>query len=130
MVGDHPGIDRADVQRDMVHFTPGDHDQRIARGDWVYYVRAVRRGSSLTSSIGHGNDPLGLLLLLPLIGLWSLGQRWARWKVGVVRVPAASSWKTDRHRVVHREILEKQASPEARIGALVREVRAGRYDAA
>lgn len=121
-------IDDADVVRDMVPFSPEELDERVARGDWVYYVRAVKRGSALSRSIGHGADPVGLVLLLPLIGLWSLAQRRARWKVGVVRVPAPSGWKSDRARVLHKELLAEGASPEARVEALVRDVRAGRFD--
>lgn len=123
-------IDDEDVTRDMVPFAPGDHDQRVARGDWVFYVRAVKRGSWLNRSIFHGTDPVAFIVLLPFVGLWALAQRRARWKVGVVRVPSPSGWKTDRARVLHREVLAAGASPGSAVAALVVEVRDGRFNAA
>ncbi len=115
--------------KDMVPFSPGEHDVRIPRGDWVFYVRAVRRGSAVRGggSVLPG-DPVELLMLLSLGAVSAFVDHRLRWKVAVVRGPSPRSWKTDRLRILHKELLAAGGSPEQRVEELADEVRAGRFD--
>ena len=115
---------------DGVHFTPGEHDVRVRRGDRVYYVRAVKRGEGFTGGLTWNGDLLSLPLLLAVEGVLRLARRPMRWKVGVVRLPSPSSWRTDRARVVHQERLDAGEEPSAHVAGLVAGVDAGRFDPA
>lgn len=113
---------------DMLPFVPGERDVRVARGDYIFYVRAVRRGSSLRMSTWDGDLP-GVVAILPFVGLYALAQRRARWKVGVVRLPSPGSGTAERRiRVMHLELLTRGASPDERIAELAADVRKGRFE--
>lgn len=115
---------------DGVHFTPREHDVRVQRGDWLFYVRGVKQGEGFLGGLSWDGDPFSLPVLLAMEGVMALVRRPLRWKVGVVRLPSATSWKTGRIRVVHKERLPDGAEPAKRIAELVADVNAGVFDPA
>lgn len=116
------------ARADGVHFTPQEHDVRVQRGDWVFYVRGVKQGEGFAGGLSWDGNPLSLPVLLAMQGVLTLARRPLRWKVGVVRTPSPSSWKTDRIRVVHKERLAEGEEPSRRIAELVGDVNAGAFD--
>jgi hypothetical protein len=74
---------------DPLPFTPHDHDVRIVRGTWVYYVRGVKKSEPLRSN--DFTDASGIVeTILSLLVGWTLARWWDRqttWKVGVMRYP-------------------------------------------
>ncbi len=111
-------------QNDPIQFTPEEHDVRLQRGDWIFYVRGVKKGERL---IGGGSAGLeGIVFVLTFGLLWAARQeRQDRWKVGVVRL--RKDW-VGRIRLVHKETLPPGEGPQRRIAELVEEVSAGRFD--
>jgi hypothetical protein len=81
-------------------------------------------------ALSWDGDPLSLPFLLAMQGVLALARRPLRWKVGVVRAPSPSSWKTDRIRVIHKERLAEGEEPSRRIAELVTDVNAGAFDPA
>jgi len=133
-----------DVNTDMVRFGVGPDDLRVARGDWVYYVRVVPRGAAFlggrTSAGSGGGDlvadgdlsslALAVLLVVPLKLLGSFSPARTRpraMKVGVVRVPDPRSWTVDRHRVVHRQRLARGEDPTPYVRDLAERAAAGEF---
>jgi hypothetical protein len=120
--------DRTQAELDGAPFDPEDHDVRLERDGWIYYVRAVRRTESLA---GRGLDPngslIGLAVLLALEAVFGRFRERLRWKVGVVRLPSPRSWNADRPRVLHRELLGSGEYPGIRIAALAADVEAGAF---
>jgi len=121
---------RSQAELDGAAFDPGDHDVRLERDGWIYYVRAVRRTESLS---GRGLDPngslIGLAVLVALEAIFGRLRDRLRWKVGVVRLPSPRSWNTDRPRVLHRELLDSGEDPGIRIAELAADVGTGAFRA-
>lgn len=120
--------DRSQAELDGAPFDPEEHDVRLERDGWIYYVRAVRRTESLS---GRGLDPngslLGIVVLVALEAIFGRFRERSRWKVGVVRLPSPRSWNTGRPRVLHREVLDSGEEPGPRIAALAADVEAGAF---
>jgi hypothetical protein len=120
---------------DELGFEPGDHDVRIERPPWVFWVRGVKRYESFTrSALAEGaTDLTGLVLMLGVALIVGVFERFwwrrARWKVGVVRVKGSRWGPVGRIKVVHKEVLPAGVEPGVRIGALVERVRSGEFDA-
>ncbi len=109
-------------------FTAKDHDVRIARDGWVYYVRGVKRSEPLDGGLGFGDGSLfgvAIWLLSGLAGrlLWRFQKSW---KVGVVRF--VDNDRVMPTSVVHEERLASGVRPGARIAELVSAVESGRFD--
>ena len=118
-------VKRRDVS---IPFTPKDHDVRIAREGWVYYVRGVKRSESLDGGMGFGDASLfgiAVWLLYGVLGglLWHFQKSW---KVGVVRF--IDNGKVMPTSVVLEERLQPGVWPGARIAELVKDVESGRFD--
>jgi hypothetical protein len=121
-------VDPSLVLKDMYPFDVGDHDERVVRDGWTYYVQAVKRPRSLGrpglgESGGIGEAVVG--------GLIDLFLEWrARnnpWTVGVVRIGYIGSWNDQTPVVVYREVLAVGEKPAARVAGLVRKVQAGEF---
>ncbi|GAB3246885.1 hypothetical protein GCM10027425_02450 [Alteromonas gracilis] len=112
---------------EMLPFTPRDHDVRIERGGWIFYVRGVKRFESLRTETAWDGHPASLPLLA-VVKLIAFVSREAQdtWKVGVLRCP--SGWFGGLIRVVHQETLPPEVHPQERIAELVAEVEAGAFD--
>ncbi|GAA0267286.1 hypothetical protein GCM10009539_62620 [Cryptosporangium japonicum] len=115
-------------------FEPGEHDIRVERAPWVFWVRGVKRYESFTRSVSDG-DPTDLsgVVLMVLFGLLYVifVRFWdprARWKVGVLRVKGSRWGPVGRIKVVHKEVLPAGVEPGVRIGELVERVRSGDFD--
>ena len=123
-------IPQETLTKDMVRFAPGDDDVRIARAGHVFYVRPMRRGSSMVGRWDHlyGEQILLLPLLLPFAWGWQRVQRRFDWQVGVLRVGAASSWNDQRLRVVHVAVVPRHEDPQECIASLVDAINKGEYD--
>jgi hypothetical protein len=115
---------------ELLPFAPKDHDVRIVRATWIYYVRGVRKSEPLRSN--DFTDALGIVeVILSLLMGWVLTNWWDRqttWKVGVLRYPDTALG--GRIRILHRERLPDGEPPAARIAELVIEVNHGRLDVA
>ena len=117
---------RSPGQNDPIQFTPEEHDVRLERGEWIFYVRGVKRGERFIGGAPTGLE--GIVFALTLGLLWAARQeRLNRWKVGVVRF--RKDWR-GRIRLVHKETLPPGEGPQRRIAELVEEVSAGRFDCA
>ncbi|WP_344294909.1 hypothetical protein, partial [Actinopolymorpha rutila] len=103
-------------------FTPRDHDVRIYRGEWIFYVRAVKVGEPLVNGVGADNPAI----LTPIMNalFWN---RVKGWKVGVLRY-RNHWWKAGRIRIVYKERLAPSQAPDQRIAELVRAVNDGSFD--
>lgn len=109
---------------DPIQFTPDEHDVRLERGDWIYYVRGVKKGEMLLGGAPTGLE--GIVVALTVGLFWAARQeRNDQWKVGVVRFRRDRS---GRIRLVHKETLGPGEGPEARISELVGDVTSGRFD--
>jgi hypothetical protein len=119
-----PTLSSSPGQNDPVQFTPEEHDVRLERGDWIFYVRGVKKGERF---IGGGLAGLeGLAFALTVGLLWAAKQeRRSQWKVGVVRF--RKDWR-GRVRLVHKETLPVGEAPQERIADLVAEVKSGRFN--
>ena len=110
-------------------FELGDHDIRIERGEWVYFVRGVKSVESLQADLTQGQIGLGEAIVAfcaaSVLDLW--WRRKKAWKVGVLRVKG-SRWGPSGSKVLHKEVLGVGVAPDARIAELAEEVRAGRFD--
>ena len=109
------------------------HDLHVRVDDQHYYVRAVRRGESLS---GGGLGPVDLLAaLIALSTAVVLGravERWQRrqpWKVGVIRASGDRWGPTGVFRTVHRETVVSTEPPATRLAELADDVRSGRFTA-
>jgi hypothetical protein len=115
---------------DPLPFTPHEHDVRIVRDPWVYYVRGVKKSEPLRSN--DFTDASGVVeAILSLLVGWVLTRWWDRqttWKVGVMRYPH-TVWG-GRIRILHKELLPDGEPPAARIAELVADVNQGRFDVA
>lgn len=114
----------------MVCFVPGEHDVRSPRGEYLYYVRVMKRGSS---AVGRWDTlPAESLLLLPLFAVadrvWSRVQRNLPWKIVVLRGAAPSSWADQRMSVVACREIPAEADPVPIVGEMVAAVEAGAFD--
>ena len=109
-------------------FTPKDHDVRIARDGWVYYVRGVKRSEPLDGGIGFGDGSLSGVAIWLLIGLAGrlLWRFQKSWKVGVVRF--VDDDRVMPTSVLHEEKLASGVRPSARIAELVSAVESGSFD--
>lgn len=117
----------AEKPSELVAFTPHDHDVRVERGDWVFYVRGVKRCEPFRGDATWDGTAFGLVMLVVawvVAHLFWGAQR--RWKVGVLRY--RSGWRGGRIRLVHKEMLARGEQPQSRIAELVAEVEAGRFD--
>ncbi|TPG17036.1 hypothetical protein [Pedococcus bigeumensis] len=106
-------------------FTPGAHDVRIERGDWVYYVRAVHRGKMFGADFAP-IDLCGLVLYLLLgwvVDEWLAGRPW---KVGVLRRRNRSVW--GRIPLLYKELVPAGRDPQSALAYLVERVNAGEFD--
>lgn len=117
----------SDEGHEMLPFTPRDHDVRIERGEWIFYVRGVKRFESFRIGTRWDGSP-GSLPLLAIVKLLAFVSDRAQdtWKVGVLRCP--SGWFGGLIRVVHQETLPPEVHPRARIAELVAEVESGAFD--
>ena len=108
-------------------FEPKEHDLRLHLGEWVSFVRAVRRGESLSG--GGGSDlEVMVILLVVLAAVRSTVQRWQQvqpWKVGVVRLRADRWGATGGARVIHQEWVRGRDVPSWRLEELAAKVRTG-----
>jgi hypothetical protein len=111
-------------QHDPIQFAPEEHDVRLERGQWIFYVRGVRKGERFLGGGLTGFE--GILFALTIGLLWASRQeRKDHWKVGVVRFRKDGSGLV---RLVHKEMLRPGETPHARIATLVKEATAGRFD--
>ncbi len=106
----------------------GPHDQRVQRGGWVYYIRAVKWEQDFTA---RGVQPGGELLV-DALRLVTRALRRARsgrrpWVIGVVRIGDVSTWNDRTPRVVCRETLGRGHAPQTRIAELVVRAQNGEY---
>ena len=113
--------ERADPQ-EMLPFTPREHDVRIARGGWIFYVRGVKVGEPLVRGVA-GDDPV---ILTPIMNalFWN---RVKTWKVGVVRFKDSNWWRGWSW-VVYKERLAPGQAPHQRIAELAKAVNDGTFD--
>jgi hypothetical protein len=133
------------VTDDSLGFEPGPHDLRVQDTQWIYYVRAVRRGESLGAGGGGGDagSDLGSLVVVAVLFVFAavLGsvfrrltngrlRRWQQaqpWKVGVVRIQADRWGVTGAGQVVHRELVPGPEVPVVRMEELADRVRSGEF---
>lgn len=114
---------------EILPFTPREHDQRVERDGWVFFVRGVKKSEPLRGDATWDGSIGGLVLLilsLGLVHLWWKSQD--TWKVAVLR--HRSSRLGGRIAVVHKELLPTGQEPTRRIAELVEDVEQGRFDAA
>lgn len=107
-----------------------DHDVRIERGEWVYFVRGVKSveslaGDMLAGATGPVEAVLGFFMVEVLDVWW---RRKKAWKVGVLRVKGSRWGPSGRIKVLHKEVLTAGVEPNARIAQLAEEVLSGRFD--
>lgn len=109
-------------------FTAADHDVRIPRDGWVYYVRAVKRGEPLDGGTGFGDGSLFGIAIWLLSGLVVrlLSRFQKSWMVGVVRF--VDNDRVMPTSVIHEEKLASGVRPSARIAELASDVESGRFD--
>ena len=124
-------IDPVLAQRDLYEVALRDVDKRVESGDWVFYVRAVKRRGALTHAEWDGGG----------FNLFAEGMAWVfnalrhriyakrPWLVGVVRLGDISSWNDHRPVIVHLEQIESGADAGATIGRLRAQIGAGEFDA-
>ena len=123
-------VDPALAQRDMYDVDLRDVDERVERGDWVFYVRAVKRRRELTRREWDGR---GFNLLAEGM-MWAFNTLRRRmnakrsWQVGVVRLGNVSSWRDHRPVVVHLEQVARDANLNPTIALLVAQIEAGQFD--
>ena len=114
---------------DLLPFTPNDHDVRIVRDRWVYYVRGVKKSQPLRHD-GFFFDAAGVVeavLSVLVIGATTIWwDRQTTWKVGVLRYPRTTTWR--RIRILHKELLPDGQPPTTRIAELVDDINHGRFD--
>ena len=106
--------------------TPTEHDVRIEREQWVYYVRAVHRGQLLKQDLAP-IDFLSLAFYVVFSGFvdeWRAGRPW---KVAVLRRRAHGMWRLQ---LLHKEILKPGEEPDVRRLELVAAVTSGKFVAA
>lgn len=117
----------SDEGHEMLPFTPRDHDVRIERGRWIFYVEwgQALRVAPHRDSVGRALCQPALLAIVKLIAIVSREAQ-DTWKVGVLRYP--SGGRAGLIRVVHKETLPLEMHPRERIAELVAEVEAGRFD--
>lgn len=109
---------------DALPFTLTDDDVRVERGEFVYYVRAVRRGKWLRQDFA----PVDLLSLVLYVLLGGFVDEWRAgrpWKLGVLR---RRSRGIRRVQLLHKELLPPGVRPDVRRAALVADVSSGRFD--
>lgn len=111
-------------------FEPRDHDVRVERDGWVYWVRGVKsveplRRDWVGSATGIGEFILAAVLTRTLDLWW---RRRRAWKVGVVRFKNSQWGPSSRFVVVYKQVLPPGVEPTVRIADLVSEVRAGYFD--
>lgn len=117
---------------DMYAATLREWDERVQVGEWVYYIRAVRRKRELTRANWRldGSSWAGNLWIfaVPFV----LTYRWwikrsGPWIVGVVRLGAVSTWNSVTPLVVHMEILGRDDLVVGRIAELASAAQAGHF---
>ncbi|HSX67403.1 hypothetical protein [Nocardioides sp.] len=112
--------------QDQISFEPNEHDVKVTREGWHYWVRAVKSGQPLKSDVFKGGDLFDEVLNF-MFG--SLHQRWLdgreTWKVGILAY-RDSGWG-GRFKVLHKELLAPGLQPDDRIAQLVNDVEAGRF---
>jgi hypothetical protein len=121
-------VDESMRRRDMYDARLTPHDQRVERGGWVYYVRAVKWERDFTRDLFQpGGEPLYDIVRLAV--QWVRRARSGRrpWMVGVVRIGDVSTWNDFRPHVAHQETLPPGQSPQARIGELARKAQDGAF---
>ena len=59
-------IPREVLAKDMAWFVANEDDVRVVRNGYVYYIRPMRRGSSIVGRFDYGGG-IEELLLLPLL---------------------------------------------------------------
>ena len=107
-------------------FTLGDHDVRVDRGEWVYYIRAVHRGQWLRQDLNPVMDFPSLVIYVLLSGFvddWRAGRPW---KVGVLRL--RSRGIRGPFQILRKELLPPGQGPEGRVAQLAAMVDAGEFD--
>lgn len=113
---------------EMLPFTPHDHDVRVERDGWVFFVRGVKKYEPFRGDATWDGTLSGILFLLIA---WSLAhllwQAQDTWKVGILRY-RSSRWG-GRIKIVHKEQMPRGEQPYGRIRELVDEVHRGVYDA-
>lgn len=61
---------------EMLPFTSHDHDVRVTRNGWVFYVRRVKAGEPFGGDVTWDGNLIGLVLTPLLKGLlWGLRRR-------------------------------------------------------
>lgn len=105
-------------------FTPTEHDVRVERGEWIYYVRVVHRGKLLKQDLSPIDVPSFVLhvLLSGVVDNWRAGRPW---KLGVLRRRNRGAWRLE---LLHKEVLPPGTAPDLRRAELVDAVTAGRFD--
>jgi hypothetical protein len=121
-------VDESERHHDMYDARLGPHDQRVQRGGWDYYIRAVKWEQDFTA---RGVQPGGELIV-DALRLVARGVRRARssrrpWVVGVVRIGDVATWNDRTPRVVCRETLGARQEPPTRIAELVVRAQNGEY---
>lgn len=107
-------------------FTLGDHDVRVDRGQWVYYIRAVHRGQWLRQDL---NPVMGLPSLVIYVLFSGFVDDWrARrpWKVGVLRRRSRGTRRA--FQILHKDVLPPGQGPQGRVAQLAAMVNAGEFD--
>jgi hypothetical protein len=111
----------------ILPFTPHDHDIRIDRDGFIFYVRGVKIGEPFRATISWDGSLAGFLLTPALKVLAAAArQPVSTWKVGVLRMKNRKLG--GRIKIVHRERLPRGTSPTARIAELAERVDAGDFD--
>jgi hypothetical protein len=111
-------------------FEPRDHDVRIERDGWVYWVRGVKSVEPFLRDWVGSATGIGEFIfaagLARALDLWWRRRR--AWKVGVVRFKGSQWGPSGRFVVVHKEVLPSGMEPTERIAQLVASVRFGEFD--
>jgi hypothetical protein len=111
----------------MLPFTPHEHDVRISRNRWVFYVRGVKVGEPFRGDATWDGTLVGLVMTPIIKGVAALfWSRMTTWKVGILRYKDRKLG--GRIRIVHKETLPPGQEPYERIAALVRAVNDGSFD--
>jgi hypothetical protein len=116
-----------DARGEFLPFEPHEHDVRIARAGWIFYVRGVKRGEPFLGRVTWDGTLAGLVMMPVVKAAGVLFHRRAKtWKVGVLRVRDRKMG--GRVKVLHKESLEVGDDLLVRIDVLANDVRNGRFD--
>src|SRR5689334_17185047 len=102
-------VDEQRAYHDMYGMTFRDWDERVQLGEWVYYVRGVKRVDEMhrpqwqPSWSGQGAIVDALIYPFFLLYRWWVGRD--PWTVAVARLGYVGSWNSLTPKVVHAETL-------------------------